>query len=170
MIGLTENNAKPGFLNVFSALLNLEEMDSVSEIGGAAAATRKIMAMKNGPDGANTGSSAASAAYVRSLPPTGFSGVSTATVTTAPPGTSPFWQTPQGTSGGMFAGSTQQGQPLPPPPPPLNSSGHQMPPSGMIADMKTPDMQGYVCMSVLMLLSNIYALKRNYKHTESIRK
>ncbi|VDL61369.1 unnamed protein product [Hymenolepis diminuta] len=122
-----------------SALLNLEEMDSVSEIGGAAAATRQMMSMKNGVTAAAAGSSSVSSAYVRSLPPTGFSSVSAATVTTAPPGTSPFWQTTQGAP--MFPGNSQQGPPLPPPPPPINSSGHPMP-MGMMPDMQTPDMKG----------------------------
>ncbi|VDN97010.1 unnamed protein product [Rodentolepis nana] len=142
---VNKNNFSEQCYYVFSelagiSLLNLEEMDSVSEIGGASSGTHQIMSMKNGvTSAAAAGSSLISSAYVRSLPPTGFSAVSAATVTTAPPGTSHFWQSNQTIP--MFPANSQQGSPLPLPPPPINATGHPMT-KVILPDLQTPDVMG----------------------------
>ncbi|KAM7533178.1 hypothetical protein Aperf_G00000126929 [Anoplocephala perfoliata] len=119
-----------------TVMLNLEEMDSVSEIGGTTRHLGGMMPVKNGAAGSSSVSS-----FVRSLPPTGFSGVSAAT-TTATAGAASgvaFWQTQPGAP--MFGGPVNSQQVPPPPPPPAHQHMVGMIPVSAV-EMQSSDIKG----------------------------
>lgn len=126
-----------GALNHSAVLLNLEEMDSVSEIAGAIRHLGGMMPMKNGAGGSSSVSS-----FARSLPSIGFSGVSAAATTAAAGGAASgvaFWQTQPGAP--MFASSVKSQQGPSPPPPPTHQHMVGMIPVSAV-EIQSPDMKG----------------------------
>ncbi|EUB61035.1 Segment polarity protein dishevelled DVL-3 [Echinococcus granulosus] len=125
-------------------LLNMEEMDSVSEIGGVT---------RHGPSGGigmipvNNGAGGSSVtSFARSLPPAGFSAASAVANTAA---AASFWPSAVGAAGGggmpqpavLFPGPGNPSQPQPPPPPTHQHLTGLLPVS--TAELQTVEMKGH---------------------------
>nr|CDS21684.1 segment polarity protein dishevelled [Echinococcus granulosus] len=127
-----------------TVLLNMEEMDSVSEIGGVT---------RHGPSGGigmipvNNGAGGSSVtSFARSLPPAGFSAASAVANTAA---AASFWPSAVGAAGGggmpqpavLFPGPGNPSQPQPPPPPTHQHLTGLLPVS--TAELQTVEMKGH---------------------------
>ncbi|KAL5967402.1 hypothetical protein TSMEX_004876 [Taenia solium] len=135
---------------LYAVLLNLEEMDSVSEIGGATrhgpSGGMGMMPINNGAGGSSVTS------FARSLPPAGFSAASAVPNTAA--AAAPFWSSTVGAAGGggmpqpapLFPSPGNPPQPQPPPPPPTHQHLTGLLPVSA-AELQTAEMKGHSMLS-----------------------